>query len=126
MVRVLVVEDNTAVRELVGMYLKKAGHTVAMAESGAEALAAIASRGSPDVAILDIEMPGMNGLELLRKLREMPGMDTLPVIFLSARVESKDIKAGTDMGASYLTKPFIGSALINLVLKVLRPVGGEW
>ena len=126
MTRVLVVEDNAAVRELVGMYLKKAGLVVAMAGNGDEALAAVASRGSPDVAILDIEMPGMNGMELLTKLREMPGMDALPAIFLSARVESKDIEAGIDMGASYLTKPFIGSALINLVRKVVVPAGGEW
>jgi DNA-binding response OmpR family regulator len=126
MSRVLVVEDNAAIRELVGMYLKQAGHAVALAENGDDALAAVTSRGSPDVAVLDVEMPGMNGLQLLTRLRELPGMGGLPAIFLSARVQPQDILAGTDMGASYLTKPFIGSALVNLIGRVLRPAEEEW
>ena len=119
MPRVLIVEDNEQIRELVGIYVKQAGHAVAMAADGNEALAAVAERGAPDVAVLDVAMPGMNGLELLSALRELPGLAELPAIFLSARVRPEDIDAGTRMGAAYLTKPFVGSALVGMIDKVL-------
>lgn len=126
MTRVLVVEDNPAIRELVSAYVKQAGHSVAAAADGAEAIATVADRGAPDIAVLDVAMPGMSGLDLLARLREMPGMKRLPAIFLSARVKPEDIAKGTALGAAYLTKPFVGTALVNLIDKVMRPSGDDW
>jgi len=126
MTRVLVVEDNPAIRELVGAYVKGAGHSVAMASNGDEALETVAERGAPDIAVLDVAMPGMSGLDLLVRLRELPGQDELPAIFLSARVKPEDIAKGTALNAAYLTKPFVGSALVNLIDKVMRPAGDDW
>ncbi len=126
MTRVLVVEDNPAIRELVSVYVKQAGHSVAAAADGPEALATVSGRGAPDIAVLDVAMPGMSGLDLLVKLREMPGLEQLPAIFLSARVKPEDIAKGTALGAAYLTKPFVGSALVNLIDKVLKPAGDDW
>ena len=126
MTRVLVVEDNPAIRELVSAYVKNAGHSVAAATDGPEAIATVTDRVAPDIAVLDVAMPGMSGLDLLVKLRELPGMEGLPAIFLSARVKPEDIAKGTALGAAYLTKPFVGTALVNLIEKVLRPAATDW
>ncbi len=126
MTRVLVVEDNPAIRELVSVYMKQAGHSVAAASDGPAAIATVTDRGAPDIAVLDVAMPGMSGLDLLVKLREMPGMAELPAIFLSARVSPEDIAKGTALGAAYLTKPFVGTALVNLIEKVMKPAGEDW
>jgi CheY-like chemotaxis protein len=124
--RVLVVEDNVQIRELIGLYVKQAGHAVAMAADGPEALAQVDQRGVPDIAVMDVVMPGMSGLELLVQLRERPGLAELPAIFLSSRVRPEDIALGTDLGASYLTKPFIGSALIATIDKLLPTKADQW
>lgn len=126
MARVLVVEDNVQIRELIGLYVKQAGHAVAMAADGAEALAQVDQRGVPDIAVMDVVMPGMSGLELLVELRQRPGLAELPAIFLSSRVRPEDIALGTDLGASYLTKPFIGSALIATIDKLLPTKADQW
>jgi CheY-like chemotaxis protein len=126
MARVLVVEDNPQIRELIGIYVKQAGHAVAMAADGAEALAQVEERGAPDLAVMDVVMPGMTGLELLVELRARPGLAQLPAIFLSSRVQPEDIAQGTDLGAAYLTKPFVGSALIATIDKLLPARSEQW
>jgi|tagenome__1003787_1003787.scaffolds.fasta_scaffold20905585_2 CheY-like chemotaxis protein len=126
MARVLVVEDNPQIRELIGVYLKQAGHAVAMAADASEALAQVEQRGAPDLAVMDVVMPGMTGLELLVELRQRPGLADLPVIFLSSRVRPEDIARGEDLGASYLTKPFVGSALIATIDKLLPTKAEQW
>ena len=115
MTRVLVVEDNPAIRELVSAYVKGAGHSVATASNGDEALETVAERGAPDIAVLDVAMPGMSGLDLLVKLRELPGHAELPAIFLSASARETDIRRGHELGAAYLTKPFAAHALLDAV-----------
>jgi CheY-like chemotaxis protein len=85
---------------------------VVAAGEGASALAAVQERGRPDLAILDVAMPGMSGLELLVALRERTDLQELPAIFLSARILPSDIAAGRALGASYLTKPFVAPALM--------------
>jgi len=115
MAKVLVVEDDVDIRGLVENRLRRHGHRVVSVGSGEEALAAIAEKGAPDVAVLDVLMPGMSGLDLLRTLRAAPGTAHLPAVFLSGRVQESDIDAGRALGASYLTKPLVVSALMNAV-----------
>lgn len=126
MARVLVVDDNDDLRELIGVYVIGAGHAVAYASSGQEALDLVTQRGAPDLAVLDVMMPGMTGLELLARLRELPGLSELPAIFLSARVTPEDIACGIELGAAYLTKPFVGSALLATMRKVLPATPTGW
>ena len=102
MARVLVVDDDPDVLQLVSFRLRKAEHRVIAVGGGREALDVVAQRGAPDVAVLDVSMPGMDGLELLERLRELEGMERLPAIFLSARVQPEDIEAGRALGATYL------------------------
>ena len=115
MSRVLVVDDDPNLRQLIAIRLEKVGHKVLQADSGAEALAVVDQRGAPEVLVLDVSMPGMSGLELLPVIRERTGLTDLPAIFLSGRVEPKDIEAGRALGAIYLTKPFSGVALANAI-----------
>ena len=124
MPRVLVVDDDPNVRDLVSFRLRKEGHRVLCAESGQEALALVESRGAPDVAVLDVTMPGMTGLELLPAMRACDGMADLPAIFLSGRVEEADVAAGRALDAAYLTKPFSGIALTNAVARACEDDGG--
>ncbi len=127
--RVLVVEDDPDIRQLVELRLRGLGHRVVSAPSGAEALAVIAERGAPEVVVLDVAMPGMTGLEVLRTLRAQPETADLPAIFLSARVRPEDIAAGEELGAVYLTKPFVVSALAGAIDKALQAnaqAAGGW
>jgi CheY-like chemotaxis protein len=115
MSRVLVVDDDPNLRQLVSVRLERAGHRVRGADSAAEALALVADRGAPDVVVLDVTMPGMTGLELLPAMRALDGCDDLPAIFLSGRVEPHDIEAGRALNATYLTKPFSANALTRAI-----------
>jgi CheY-like chemotaxis protein len=117
---VLVVDDEPDIRHLVEFRLRTEGHQVLTAGSGAEALALVDARGGPDVAILDVTMPGMSGLELLPVLRRRDGLASMPAIFLSAKVQQHDIDAGRALDATHLTKPFVGPVLINAVARLSR------
>ena len=123
MARVLVVDDDPDLLTLVEMQLRHHGHRVVTAASGPEALALVEAKGAPDVAVLDIAMPGMNGLALLTELRARDGLADLPAIFLSARVGPEDIKAGTSLGAVYLTKPYVMSSLLGALETALAQQG---
>jgi len=124
--RVLVVDDDPDIRELVGLYLKGGGYAVALASGGANALEIVGERGAPDLAVLDVSMPDMDGIALLGALRAVPGLEHLPVIFLSARVTPEEIARGVELGAAYLTKPFVGSALLGLIGRLLTAQPAEW
>ena len=119
MARLLVVEDDEGLRMLLEAHMVKAGHNVLGTGSGEDALQLLADRDPPDVAVLDVMMPGMSGLELLSRLRNDPAYAATPVIFLSGRVEPEDIAAGREMGATYLTKPVILTALVAAVDRAL-------
>lgn len=121
MARVLVVDDDPDLLQLVQMQLKGQGHRVVAVSSGPAALEAVDRLGDPEVAVLDVTMPGMSGLELLVELRKRPGTEQLPAIFLTARVQPRDIEAGRALGAIYLTKPYIASALYSAIERSLRP-----
>jgi CheY-like chemotaxis protein len=128
--RVLVVDDDPNVRDLIAFRLRKAGHRVLCAESGAEALELVESRGAPDVAVLDVSMPEMSGLELLPTMRSRDGLADMPAIFLSGLVDHSDVAAGRALDAAYLTKPFSGIALINAVARACEQdeevLSGGW
>jgi CheY-like chemotaxis protein len=128
MSRVLVVDDDSNLLELVALRLKKAGHRVLTAGSAGEALSLVDERGAPDVVVLDVLMPGMTGFELLPALRALDGLQELPAIFLSGRVEPHDIETGRAMGAAYLTKPFSANALTKTIekLELRAPVEAGW
>ena len=118
MARVLVVDDDATVREVVVDYLGKAGLEVAQAGDGASALhAARAER--PDLVVLDIMLPGSDGLEVCRSLRAEHG--DLPVVMLSARGDEEDRVLGLEVGADdYVTKPFSPRELVLRIQSVLR------
>jgi len=111
MAKVLVVEDDVDVRGLAETRLRRQGHRVVSVGLGEEALAAIAEKGAPEVAVLTVLMPGMNGLDLLRTLRDDPWIADVQAVFLSGGIHESDIEAGRALGASYLTKPLVLSAL---------------
>ena len=104
--RLLVVDDDPLLRRLAVKVLAKFGHTVREAENGKEALRSI-ERQQPDLVVLDLEMPGMPGLEVLRELRAKPATAHLPVLILTATVNETATSASFEAGATdYLTKPF--------------------
>lgn len=121
MSRILAVDDDADVLQLVSYRLAAAGHRVLTAEHADGALAIIAERGLPDVAVLDVSMPGTDGLELAARIRALPGGADTQVIFLSARVQPEDIAAGRGLGGYYLTKPFVASALLSTVERATAP-----
>jgi CheY-like chemotaxis protein len=122
MARVLVVDDDPDAVRIVTFRLQSKGHRVIGTTSPQEALDAVALGVRPDVAVLDVVMPQMTGLELLAELRALEGLQSLPGIFLSAQVQPEDIAAGLAVGAAYLTKPFIAAVLLKAIDEVLAPL----
>lgn len=103
--KILLVEDESTIRRLMVMLLKRGGHQVVEAANGQEALT-LAPREQPDLILMDIMMPGMDGFETLRRLRTLPDIVDTPVIFLSAKGEVADRVEGLRLGADdYLVKP---------------------
>jgi DNA-binding response OmpR family regulator len=114
---VLVVDDESQIVDLVRDYLEHAGFGVLTAADGPEALRAVRT-GGPDLVVLDLGLPGLDGLDVLRSLRHK---GTLPVIVLTARGEETDKLVGLELGADdYLTKPFSPKELVARVRAVLR------
>ncbi len=119
---VLVVDDETDILELVSYNLQQAGYRVQKAESAEEALRKI-QRKVPDLLVLDLMLPGMNGLELCRLIKNDRDTDELPIIMLTARGEETDIVKGLELGADdYVTKPFSPKVLLARVKAVLRRI----
>ena len=120
MSRVLVVEDETAIAELIAINLRHAGHVVALAVDAEQAQAAV-DDVLPDLVLLDWMLPGQSGLALAKRWRSQVRTRELPVIMLTARVEESDKIAGLDAGADdYLTKPFSTNELMARIRAVLR------
>jgi DNA-binding response OmpR family regulator len=115
--RILVVDDEPSIREVVGLYLRREGYEVESAADGDAAMAALA-RGAPDLLILDLMLPGVDGLSITRHVR---AAGNLPIIMLTARGEEIDRVLGLELGADdYLTKPFSPRELVARVRAVLR------
>jgi len=118
--RALVVEDDPDIGPLVARYLQKAGFTPTVLTSGRDVLAR-ARRELPDVIILDIMLPGMDGLELCRALRADAVTARVPIIMLTAKAEESDRIVGLELGADdYITKPFSPNEVIARVRALLR------
>jgi two-component system, OmpR family, alkaline phosphatase synthesis response regulator PhoP len=122
---VLVVEDEEDIRELISYNLLKEGYQVAGVGSGEEALRAVEAK-PPDLVLLDIMLPGLDGLKVCRKLKGSPEFASIPIIMLTAKGEEPDIVAGLNMGADdYVTKPFSPKVLLARVQAVLRRAEAE-
>ena len=117
---VLVVEDETAIAELIAINLRHAGHGVRVAADADAAQAAI-DAVLPDIVLLDWMLPGQSGLALARRWRADARTRELPIIMLTARAEESDLVAGLDAGADdYLTKPFSANELLARIRSLLR------
>ena len=117
---ILVVEDDADIQQLVTYNLIKSGMQVICADNGEEALAIVKSE-QIDAIILDLMLPGKNGLEICHMLREHEKTRSIPVIILTAKSEENDIVTGLEMGADdYVTKPFSPKVLIARLQAVLR------
>ncbi|NES25441.1 MAG: response regulator [Symploca sp. SIO3E6] len=117
---VLVVEDSLAQRQMISDLLKGSGLKVTVASDGQEALERI-SQSFPDVVVLDIVMPRMNGYELCRRLKSDPKTQNVPVVMCSSKGEEFDRYWGMKQGAdAYIAKPFQPTELIGTVKQLLR------
>ncbi|HEY33418.1 MAG TPA: response regulator transcription factor [Dehalococcoidia bacterium] len=120
--RVLVVDDDAKTVELVKLYLNRDGYRVLTAYDGIEALR-LAREGHPDLIVLDLMLPGIDGLEVCRTLRNE---SDVPIIMLTARTTDEDKLTGLELGADdYMTKPFSPRELAARVRTVLRRLPGE-
>jgi DNA-binding response OmpR family regulator len=118
MIRVLIVDDDALMRRSLAFNLEKAGYDVSTAASAEDALAQV-HLSPPDLVLLDISLPGMDGLDALRRLRQQTA--EVPVIFLTARRRELDQVVGLELGADdYVTKPFDVDVLLARIKAVLR------
>lgn len=118
--RILIVEDDPDIARLVGRYLDKAGFTSEIVQSGREALESIKAR-VPDLMVLDLMLPHVDGLEVCRRVRAHEPTAALPIIMLTARAEESERIVGLELGADdYLAKPFSPNELVARVRALLR------
>jgi len=119
-VKILLIEDEHDIADLVKINLEAADYKVVAAFDGLEGFLA-AEREKPDIIVLDIMLPGMNGLDVCRKLKNHPDLMSIPIIMISAKSEELDIVLGLELGADdYVTKPFSPKVLISRIKAVLR------
>ena len=119
---VLVVDDEPMTRNLLRLMLERAGFEISEAEDGLKALLMVAEQ-PPDVLLLDVMMPNMDGLTVCEKMRAKVETAVLPIILLSARTSPDAVKAGIDAGATrYLAKPISQKELIATIREVLENI----
>jgi two-component system, OmpR family, response regulator MtrA len=117
--RILVADDDIDIRELIEFKLSTLGHEIVAVNDGAAAVDACREQ-KPDLAVLDVMMPGMSGLDAIRVIRNDPAIVDIPVILLTARAQESDIETGFDSGADdYITKPFSPRELASRVQALL-------
>lgn len=120
--KILVVEDDRDILELMTYNLEKEGYVVATAMAGEEALKKI-SQFDPDLILLDLMLPGIDGMEICRQLKQQEKTRGIPIIFVTAKSEETDVVTGLEIGAEdYLAKPFSPKVLIARIRSVLRRV----
>lgn len=125
MTKVMVVDDEPDIVRLVSFSLKRHGFDVIVATDGLTALA-IAEKEQPDLILMDVMMPVMNGHEASKKLRENPRTGQIPILMLSAKSQRSEMAAGIESGASeYICKPFTPSELVAQVTKFVGEGEGK-
>lgn len=120
--KILVVEDCPEILELISFNLEKEGYEVRRAESGEEGLSLV-KKDIPDIVLLDLMLPGIDGLEVCRRLKAEDRTRAVPVVIVSAKGEESDVVSGLELGAyDYVSKPFRPKELLARVRAVLRRV----
>ncbi len=118
--KILVVDDERHIVRLVEVNLTRAGYDVVTAYDGVEALEAVKNE-TPDMIVLDVMMPRMDGFEVLRRLQADPETQNIPVIMLTAKAQDADVFKGWSSGvSSYLTKPFNPRELLTFVERIFQ------
>ncbi|MBD3401849.1 response regulator [candidate division GN15 bacterium] len=117
---ILVVEDEEDIRELISYNLTREGYEVVAVESGEEALKAVKNK-TPDLVLLDLMLPGVDGLEVCRKIKKDSGTSDVSVVIVTAKGEEADVVTGLELGADdYVIKPFSPRVLLARVRAVMR------
>ena len=125
MAKILVVEDDPSIRRIIALAVKGDGHKVVEADSGDEGLSAVRTQ-SPDLVLLDVMLPGLDGIEVCRRIKSDPALSSTAVVMLTAKGEERDIVAGLDAGADdYVTKPFSKAVLLARLRAALRRDGNS-
>jgi len=120
---IVVADDDVDIRDLVEFKLSTLGHQIVTVADGSSAVDACRTT-RPDLAVLDVMMPGLTGLEAVRELRSNPALKDIPVILLTARAQQSDVQTGFDCGADdYITKPFSPKELASRVEALLERAG---
>jgi len=121
--RILIAEDERDIRELIVFTLHEvAGFDVYEAVNGVDALEK-ASSVMPDLVLMDVRMPKMNGYEACEQMKKVPALQDIPIVFLSAKGQESEIKTGLKMGAeAYILKPFSPDELIDQVQMIMKQV----
>ena len=120
MATVLTVDDSPSIRQMIKVTLEPAGHSVIEAGDGAQGLAQAQAK-RPDIVITDLNMPNMNGLELIRALRKQPTLTGLPIVFLTTESNDAVKQEAKSAGATgWITKPFKPEQLLAVVAKLVR------
>jgi CheY-like chemotaxis protein len=119
MARILIVDDDKIISDVYGLYLGNAGHSAIGCLGGAEAIRSILT-DLPDVVLLDLCMPHLNGFELLKAIKGDPISKSIPVVVLSSRSDHKSVERATQLGAAdFLFKPVRGKRLVEVINQVL-------
>jgi DNA-binding response OmpR family regulator len=120
---IVVADDDVDIRDLVEFKLATLGHQIVTVSDGSSAVDACRT-SHPDLAVLDVMMPGLTGLEAVREIRNNPALKDIPVILLTARAQQSDVQTGYDSGADdYITKPFSPKDLASRVEALLSRAG---
>jgi DNA-binding response OmpR family regulator len=120
MAKILVAEDEKQIADMISFKLTNGGHQVVRAQDGEQAIS-LAARESPELILLDVMMPGLNGYEVLRRLKGNPALRSVPVIMVTAKGHERDVLSGLRGGAvDYIVKPFSLKELAARVELALR------
>ncbi|WP_031385693.1 response regulator [Desulfonatronum thiodismutans] len=117
--RIMTVDDSSSVRQMVGFTLKDAGYEVVEAVDGKDALTKLS--GTVDMIITDLNMPNMDGIELIRQVRALPNYKFVPIVMLTTESQAEKKQVGKEAGATgWIVKPFKPDQLLAVVKKVVR------
>jgi DNA-binding response OmpR family regulator len=119
----LVVEDDTSITYLIDYLLSKEGYAVESKDDGEKGCRYIETMPAPDIVVLDIGLPRLDGVSLLHKMRAMPGWQDVPIIMLSAKNDERTLSRAIALGATdYVSKPFSPTELVERVRRHQRPL----